>query len=36
MGCTERLDARAIVTLDLRDFAAVELAGHPELWPRDL
>ena len=36
MATSERLGARAIVTLDLRDFAAVELAGHPELWPRDL
>ena len=36
MATSERLEARAIVTLDLRDFAAVELAGHPELWPRDL
>ena len=32
----ERLDAQAIATLDLRDFASVELAGHPALWPRDL
>ena len=36
MATSERLGARAIVTFDLRDFAAVELAGHPELWPRDL
>lgn len=36
MATSERLGARAIVTLDLRDFAAVELVGHPELWPRDL
>ncbi len=36
MATSERLGARAIVTLDLRDFGAVELTGHPELWPRDL
>ncbi len=36
MAIAERLDAQAIVTLDLRDFASVELAGRPELWPRDL
>ena len=32
----ERLEARAIVTLDLRDFGAVTLKGQPALWPRDL
>ena len=36
MAVAERLDARAIATLDLRDFAPVELAGGPALWPRDL
>ena len=36
MAIAERLDARAIATLDLRDFAPVELAGRPALWPRDL
>ncbi|MEX2049566.1 MAG: PIN domain-containing protein [Gemmatimonadota bacterium] len=36
MATAERMGARAIATLDLRDFAAVELVGHPELWPRDL
>ena len=36
MAIAERLGARAIVTLDLRDFAPVELVGQPELWPRDL
>jgi len=36
MAMAERLGARAIATLDLRDFAAVELHGSPELWPRDL
>lgn len=36
MAIAERLGARAIATLDLRDFGAVELEGGPELWPRDL
>ena len=36
MAMAERLGARAIATLDLRDFAAVQLQGNPELWPRDL
>jgi len=36
MATAERVGARAIVTLDLRDFAAVELLGRPQLWPRDL
>ena len=36
MAMAERLDAQAIATLDLRDFASVELAGRPALWPRDL
>ena len=36
MAIAERLDARAIATLDLRDFGAVELVGSPALWPRDL
>ncbi len=36
MAVAERLEAQAIATLDLRDFASVELAGHPALWPRDL
>ena len=36
MAMAERLEARAIVTLDLRDFGAVTLKGQPELWPRDL
>jgi predicted nucleic acid-binding protein len=36
MAMAERLGAQAIATLDLRDFAAVELSGRPELWPRDL
>ena len=36
MAVAERLEARAIATLDLRDFGAVKLKGNPELWPRDL
>ena len=36
MAQAERLRARAIVTLDHRDFGAVELEGAPEIWPRDL
>lgn len=36
MAIAERIGARAIATLDLRDFAPVELAGRPALWPRDL
>jgi len=36
MAMAERLDAQAIATLDLRDFASVELVGRPALWPRDL
>jgi predicted nucleic acid-binding protein len=36
MAIAERLGAPTIATLDLRDFGAVELAGRPALWPRDL
>ena len=36
MAVAERLEARAIVTLDLRNFGAVTLKGEPEIWPRDL
>ncbi|MDE2980647.1 MAG: PIN domain-containing protein [Gemmatimonadota bacterium] len=36
MAVAERLEARAIATLDLRDFGAVTLKGDPEIWPRDL
>lgn len=36
MAVAERLRARAIATVDLRDFAAVSLEGRPQLWPRDL
>lgn len=35
IAVAERVDARAIVTLDLRDFAAVKVRGAPALWPRD-
>jgi uncharacterized protein len=36
MATAERVNARAIVTLDLRHFAPVALRGTPQLWPRDL
>ena len=36
MAVAERLEARAIATLDLRDFGPVSLKGQPEIWPRDL
>lgn len=36
MAVAERLNARAVATLDLRDFGSVVLEGAPELWPRDL
>ena len=36
MATAERLRARAILTLDERDFGPVELEGAPEIWPRDL
>lgn len=32
----ERLKAEAIATVDLRDFAPLELVGRPQLVPRDL
>jgi len=35
MALAERLRATAIVTLDLRHFGAVALAGNPRLLPRD-
>ena len=35
MAVAERLGALAIATLDERDFAPVEVAGAPALWPRD-
>jgi predicted nucleic acid-binding protein len=36
IAVAERLGANAIATLDLRHFAAVEIAGRPRLLPRDL
>lgn len=36
IAVAERLGADAIATLDLRHFAAVEIAGEPKLLPRDL
>jgi predicted nucleic acid-binding protein len=36
MAVAERLQAQAIATLDLRDFAAVKIRGAPRLFPRDL
>lgn len=36
MAMAERLEARAIATLDLRSFGAVTLKGGPDIWPRDL
>ena len=35
MALAERLGAAAIVTLDLRHFGAVKLAGSPRIVPRD-
>jgi hypothetical protein len=35
MAVAERLRARAIATLDVRDFGAVKLRGAPRLLPRD-
>lgn len=39
-GCVistaERLEARAIATLDVRHFGAVKIKGAPALYPRDL
>ncbi len=35
MAVAERLKARAVATLDLRHFGAVELSGRPHLFPRD-
>jgi len=35
MAVAERLKARAIATLDLRHFGAVEITGRPKLLPRD-
>jgi hypothetical protein len=36
MAIAARRRARAIVTLDVRHFAAVTIPGAPQLWPRDL
>ena len=35
MATAERLRARAIATLDVRDFAPVSIKGSPKLLPRD-
>ncbi len=35
IAVAERMRARAIATLDLRDFGAVAIQGSPALWPRD-
>lgn len=35
IAVAERLRAEAIITLDLRDFGAVKIAGSPKLLPRD-
>ena len=36
MAVAARHRATAIVTLDVRHFAAVKIPGAPQLWPRDL
>jgi predicted nucleic acid-binding protein len=36
VAVTERLHARAVATLDLRQFAVLDIHGHPRLLPRDL
>jgi hypothetical protein len=33
---SERVGAKAIATLDLRHFAAIDIHGSPRLFPRDL
>ncbi|MGH8644521.1 MAG: hypothetical protein ACREX4_08730 [Gammaproteobacteria bacterium] len=35
IAVAERLNAEAIVTLDLRHFGAVDIRGRPKLLPRD-
>ena len=35
IATAERLNAKAIATLDLRHFAAVSIKGNPRLLPRD-
>ncbi|HEV8355226.1 MAG TPA: PIN domain-containing protein [Gemmatimonadales bacterium] len=36
IGVAERVGSKAIATLDLRHFGAVDIQGHPALLPRDL
>jgi predicted nucleic acid-binding protein len=36
VAVTERMDAEAVATLDLRHFGAVAIKGRPRLLPRDL
>lgn len=36
IAIAERLKAEAIATVDLKHFGAVEIAGNPQLLPRDL
>lgn len=36
VAVAERLRARAIATLDLRHFGAIEIEGRPDLLPRNL
>jgi predicted nucleic acid-binding protein len=35
IAVAERLDAKAIATLDIRHFGAVAIRGRPKLFPRD-
>lgn len=35
IAMAERLGAKAIATLDIRDFGAIKIAGAPKLLPRD-
>lgn len=36
IAVAERQRATAIVTLDVKHFSAVKIAGAPRLWPRDI
>jgi predicted nucleic acid-binding protein len=36
IAMAERLEAEAIVTLDVRHFGGIAIRGEPKLWPRDL
>jgi len=36
IAVAERLGAKAIATLDVRHFGAVQIRGNPRLLPRDL